>query len=171
MYNRQPKANGVAASGSGSTAGARVQGGGNSLAELLQGGKMLGGISIQDMLAGTGINLSSAGLLAGEGEDSEEEDDDEGAHVEGEVRPRAFCYAAGPAPHPKLLTDDALLPSLARAQDGKPTAAGHPRFVNSPTTASEQSDGGDADMLDGATPKNESTTAEAPAPAAAAEQK
>jgi len=78
VYNRAattPTANGVPATGSGSTAGARKQGG-SSLAELLQGGG-LGGVDLKQLLAGTGINLSAGGLLSGQGEDDEEDEDDE----------------------------------------------------------------------------------------------
>jgi protein phosphatase 2C family protein 2/3 len=70
-----PTANGVPATGSGSTAGARKQGG-SSLAELLQGGG-LGGVDLKQLLAGTGINLSAGGLLSGQGEDDEEDEDDD----------------------------------------------------------------------------------------------
>lgn len=78
VYDRSVAvANGQPASASGSTVGARTQGGGTTLQELLQGGKMMGGISLQDMLMGTGITLSPSGVLSGAGESDEEEDDDD----------------------------------------------------------------------------------------------
>lgn len=78
VYDRSVAvANGQPASASGSTVGARAQGGGTTLQELLQGGKMMGGISLQDMLMGTGITLSPSGVLSGAGESDEEDDDDD----------------------------------------------------------------------------------------------